>query len=176
MTPPQPIGAQRLSALTERVVDPSTLKAAYGCFPSGVVAICAVREGTPVGIVASTFTSVSLEPPLVSVCVQRSSTTWPLLRDRARLGLSVLSAGHGTTCRQIAARTGDRFAGVGWAATDDGAVLLDGAAAWLDTAIHEVLPAGDHELVLLRVHGVRSDPAVPPLVFHASNFRRLEVA
>src|SRR5260221_1292831 len=88
------------------------LRNAYGCFPSGVTAICAIVGGQPVGMAASSFTSVSLEPPLVSVCVQSSSRTWAVLKASKRVGVSVLGQTHGEVCRQLAAKTGDRFAGV----------------------------------------------------------------
>jgi flavin reductase (DIM6/NTAB) family NADH-FMN oxidoreductase RutF len=67
---------------------PSLLRQAFGCFPSGVLALSGVRaDGTPVGMAVSAFVPVSLDPPLVQVCIQRSSTTWPLLRELPRLGL-----------------------------------------------------------------------------------------
>ncbi|MPY47435.1 flavin reductase family protein [Streptomyces acidicola] len=155
--------------------DPAELRAAYGTFPTGVTAVCALRDGAPVGFAASTFVPVSLDPPLVSVCVQHTSTTWPLLADRERIGLSVLADTQGTACRQLASKSGDRFAGVSVTTTGDGAVLLDEAAAWLDCSIHQILPAGDHDLVLLKVEAMRVYPGVPPLVFHASGFRSLAV-
>jgi flavin reductase (DIM6/NTAB) family NADH-FMN oxidoreductase RutF len=123
--------------------DPSGLRRAYGTFPSGVTAVCAMREGEPVGFAASSFVAVSLEPALVSICVQRTSTTWPLLVDAPRLGLSVLGAGHEEVCRRLASKTGDRFADVPVTATDGGAVLLHEATAWLECSVHEVVPAGD---------------------------------
>ncbi|MDQ0382889.1 flavin reductase family protein [Amycolatopsis thermophila] len=104
------------------------LRDAYGAFPTGVVAVCAAIKGIPVGLAMSSFTTVSLAPPLVSVCVQHTSTTWPVLAGRPRLGLSVLGAGQGSLCRRLASKTEDRFAGLGLTVTDD-AVLLDGAAA-----------------------------------------------
>ena len=158
------------------VADTAVLRQAYGCFPSGVTAVCAVRDGAPVGIAASSFTSVSVDPPLVSLCVQSTSTTWPQLADRERLGVSVLGSTQGAACRQIASKTHDRFAGVGWGATAQGAVLLHDAAAWLDCSVYEVLPAGDHKLVLLRVHALRMHSDIAPLVFHASGFRGLAAA
>jgi hypothetical protein len=101
--------------------DPVALKQVYGSFPSGVTAVCAYLDGGPVGIAASSFTSVSIDPPLVSLCVQRSSTTWPTLSCAPRLGVSVRGETHDVACRQIAARTGDRFAGIRWDRTEDGA-------------------------------------------------------
>lgn len=157
----------------EAVTAVDQLRRAFGCFPSGVTAVCADVDGVPVGLAASSFTSVSVEPPLVSVCMQHSSTTWPVLRRRPRLGLSVLAEGQDEICARLAARTGDRFAGTDWSASDGGAVHVHGATLWLDCTIHAEVPSGDHDIVLLRIHGVSADPDAAPLVFHGSRFRRL---
>jgi flavin reductase (DIM6/NTAB) family NADH-FMN oxidoreductase RutF len=153
---------------------PTELRRVFSTFPTGVVAMAAVVGDVPVGLAASSFVSVSLEPALVSVCVAHTSTTWPVLRAAARLGISVLGAHQESAGRQLAARGVDRFAGLGWRATADGAVLLAGASAWLDCAVDRQVPAGDHDIVLLRVHDLGADPRVPPLVFHGSAYRRLE--
>ena len=167
-------GALAATVRGDGTIDVDGLRRAFGRFPSGVVAVCALRDdGVPVGMAASSFTSVSVDPPLVGVCVQRTSTTWPRLRDRARLGLSVLGSAHDLACRQLAAKEGDRFAGLAWHATEDGAILLDGATAWLDCAVHDVLPAGDHEIALLRVERQCTHPHLDPLVFYASGFQGL---
>ena len=150
------------------------LRRVFGAFPTGVTAIAALVDGVPVGLAANSFTSVSLDPPLLSVCVAHTSTTWPLLADRTRLGVTVLGADQERACRQLASRSGDRFAGLDWHATDDGAVLLDGAGAWFDTSVEQHIRAGDHDIVLLRIHALDADHSVTPLVFHASRFRRLE--
>jgi len=160
-----------------RVVEPVTaaeqLRRAFGCFPSGVTAVCAWSEGEPVGLAASSFTSVSMEPPLVSLCIQHTSTTWPKLRDRPRLGLSVLAEGQDEICSRLASRTGDRFAGREWVASDDGSIFVEGATLWLDCTIYEQVPCGDHDIVLLHIKGLSAAPEAAPLVFHASRFRRL---
>jgi len=153
--------------------NPAALKQVYGSFPSGVTAICAYLDGGPVGIAASSFTSVSIDPPLVSLCVQRTSTTWPMLSCASRLGVSVLGETHDVACRQIAARTGDRFAGIRWDRTEEGAVLLHNSAAWLVCSVEQTVPAGDHELILMRVHSLGVQTDVSPLVFHSSRFRQL---
>jgi flavin reductase (DIM6/NTAB) family NADH-FMN oxidoreductase RutF len=152
----------------------AALRRVFSTFPTGVVAVAALVDGRPAGMAASSFVSVSLEPPLVSVCVAHTSTTWPLLRERPRLGISVLGAHQEAAGRQLAGR-GDRFAGLPWHATDDGAVLLRGASAWLDCAIENQIPAGDHDMILLRVHDLSADLRIPPLVFHASAYRRLSL-
>ena len=155
-------------------VDTTGLREAFGRFPSGVTAVCALGgNGEPIGIAASAFVGVSMEPPLVGLCVQYTSATWPLLRDRPRLGLSVLGDAQDRTCRQLASKTGDRFAGLDWHTTDEGALLLHGATAWLDCSVERSVPAGDHELVLFRVQRQCTHPHLGPLVFHASTFHTL---
>jgi flavin reductase (DIM6/NTAB) family NADH-FMN oxidoreductase RutF len=106
------------------ITDGHQLRQAFGCFASGVAAVCAVVDGSPVGLAASSFISVSVAPPIASVCVrhtsttvQHTSTTWPVLRQRPRLGLSVLAEGQDAVCQRLANKNnknGDRFAGTDW--------------------------------------------------------------
>lgn len=154
------------------VRDTTALREVFGTVPAGVLAVCGL-DGGPVGMAASSFTSVSLEPPLVSVCVQRTSTTWPRLARLPSLGLSVLGARQGELSRGLAARGGDRFAGVRWHATDRGAVLVEDAAAWFECTRHDELPAGDHRIVLLRVLAAGIAADAEPLVFHGGTYRSL---
>ncbi|MFI5953521.1 flavin reductase family protein [Cryptosporangium sp. NPDC051539] len=153
--------------------DPRDLRDVYGAFPSGVVGLCAVVDGVPTGMAASSFVAVSLDPPLVAVCVQHTSTTWPRLRAQPFVGVSVLGESHDLAARRLAAKTGDRFEGVSLATTEGGAVLIDGASAWLECTVDREVPAGDHNIVLLRIETFEVEPTVAPLVFHSSGFRRL---
>lgn len=153
--------------------DGAELRRVFGCFPSGVTAVCAVADGVPVGMAASSFTSVSVDPPLVSVCVQNCSTTWPQLRELPRLGLSVLAEDHDEVCISLSRKAGDRFAGVEWSQLPGGAVLVHGASAWLDCRLDSEVRAGDHTIVVLEICALGADPETPPLVFHGSRFRRL---
>jgi flavin reductase (DIM6/NTAB) family NADH-FMN oxidoreductase RutF len=153
----------------------STLRDAFGHFPSGVVAIAAEVSGVRVGLAASTFVPVSLEPPLVSFCVQNTSTTWPKLKDLPKLGISVLGESHDEAAKTLAAKTGDRFAGLETVSSESGAVFIKGTGLWLESAIEQLIPAGDHIIVVLRVSEVRVDAEVAPIVFHRSAFRRLGV-
>lgn len=153
--------------------DPSALRRTYGCFPSGVTAVCALDEGTPAGMAASSFTSVSIEPALVSVCIGHGSSTWPRLRNLPRIGVSVLGERHGRAARQLAAQTTDRFADLRYTTTPEGALLLHEATAWLDCSLYAELPAGDHVIALLEIHGHLAIPDTEPLVFHNSRFRQL---
>ncbi len=152
---------------------PSSLREAFGHFPSGVVAIAAEVDGVREGLAASTFVPVSLNPPLVSFCVQNTSTTWPKLKGVPRLGISVLGEAHDEAVRTLAAKTGDRFAGLETESNEVGAVFIKGTSVWLESAIEQLIPAGDHTIVVLLVNDVRVNPEVAPIVFHRSGFRRL---
>jgi len=154
-------------------LDASVLRQAFGCFPSGVTAVCAIVDGLPIGMAASSFTSVSIDPPLVSVCVANESATWKALRGAAVLGVSVLGSEHELVCRQLASKGQDRFAGLAWEATDAGAVVMEGSALHLECLLDAELPAGDHHIALLRIRELQVANDVAPLVFHQSAFRRL---
>ncbi|MDT5103872.1 MAG: hypothetical protein QOI25_1385 [Mycobacterium sp.] len=154
-------------------LSPSSLREAFGHFPSGVIAIAAEVEGVRVGLAASTFVPVSLDPPLVSFCVQNTSTTWPKLKALPALGISVLGESHDAAVNTLAAKTGDRFAGLETVSRVSGAVFIEGTSVWLESAIEQLIPAGDHTIVILRVSEITVHPEVPPIVFHRSTFRRL---
>jgi flavin reductase (DIM6/NTAB) family NADH-FMN oxidoreductase RutF len=156
--------------------DQALLRQAFGCFPSGVTAFCGLLDGVAEGMAASSFTSVSLEPPLVSVCVANTSATWPKLATLNRLGLSVLAGDHAPIARSLASKNGDRFSGVDWMATDSGAVFVHGATLWLECAPYKRIEAGDHEIVVLQIVSLAMYPDVAPMVFHRSGFRELAPA
>jgi flavin reductase (DIM6/NTAB) family NADH-FMN oxidoreductase RutF len=153
---------------------PLELRRVFAAYPTGVAAVSALVNGAPHGIAASSFVPVSLSPPLVSVCVAHSSATWPRLRAAPRLGISVLAAHQEQAGRQLGARDGERFAALAWSATAAGAVRICGASAWLDCSLEREVPAGDHDIVLLRVQDMALAADVPPLIFHGSTYRRLE--
>ena len=153
-------------------LSPSQLRRVFAAFPTGVAAVAAIIDGEPAGLAASSFVSVSLDPPLVSVCVAHTSTTWPALRNAGRLGISVLGDHQEQASRQLGSRAAARFAGLDWRATADGAVLLSEASAWFDCSLEQEIPAGDHDIVLLRVHDLGSSEFMP-LVFHGSRYRQL---
>lgn len=160
----------------ESALDPDLLKRVFGAFPSGVVAVAAHVEGELVGLAASSFTSISLDPPLVSVSVSKSSATWPRLRAAGRLGVSVLADRHDTVCRRLAGPAHERFDGLSVDVTDAGAVLVDEALATFQCSVHREVEAGDHVIVLLRLHEVAEGATALPLVFHRSGFARLDIA
>ncbi|MFL6158792.1 MAG: flavin reductase family protein [Marmoricola sp.] len=155
---------------TNQDLDPARLREAFGIFPSGVVAVAATVDGRRIGLAASSFTSVSLDPPLVSFSVANSSKTWPTLREAGHLGVTILADHHEAVCRQLAGAVEHRFDGLAVTATDDGAITLDDGLAQFDCTIHDELEAGDHTIVLLRLHAVAQADHAQPLVFHRSAF------
>lgn len=151
----------------------AALREAFSHFPSGVIAIAAEIDGARLGLAASTFVPVSLNPPLVSFCVQNTSETWPRIKNLPVLGISVLGEAHDVAARTLAAKTGDRFAGLETVSSDGGAVFVKGTSVWLETVIEQEVPAGDHAIVILRVHDITVHDDIQPIVFHRSGFRRL---
>ncbi|MEO9326186.1 flavin reductase family protein [Nocardioides sp. C4-1] len=159
---------------TNQDLDPRRLRDAFGTFPSGVVALAAQVDGRPVGLAASSFTSVSLDPPLVSVSLATSSKTWPDLRRSSHLGVTVLAEHHAGACRALAGPVEHRFDHLAHTVTDDGAITLDEGLASFDCTVYREVEAGDHVLVLLRLHAVhQAEDAGGPLVFHRSGFGAL---
>lgn len=154
-------------------LESTLLRQAFSCFPSGVTSLCAMVDDSPSGMAASSFTSVSMEPALVAVCIATTSTTWPGLATAPRIGLSVLGSGHGAVARRLASKNGDRFADVQWTATDSGAVYVHNSPLWLECRLYDVVGAGDHDIVILRIEGLSIQPDVQPMVFHRSHFHEL---
>ncbi|MEV0080471.1 flavin reductase family protein [Nocardia neocaledoniensis] len=153
--------------------DGNGLRRAFANFPSGVVAVCAEIDGTPHGLAVSTFVPVSLDPPLVSFCVQNSSSTWPKLAGAGHLGLSLLGTDQQAAAKALGARNGDRFRETALHRGTGEAVFIDGATAWIEGVPETHVPAGDHLVVLVRVHRIAAREDIDPLVFHASKFRTL---
>jgi flavin reductase (DIM6/NTAB) family NADH-FMN oxidoreductase RutF len=151
-------------------LESADLRDAFSRFPTGLVVIAALVGDERVVLVASSFSvGVSLDPPMVSFAVQRTSTTWPVLADAPRLGVSVLGETHIGQVRQLAGTHRERrLDGVAATVTDTGAVRLIGAPLWLECAVEHVYPAGDHDLIVLGVRKASSEPATSPMVWHRS--------
>lgn len=159
-------------ALASRV-DSFALRHALAQFPQGIVAVGAEVDGAPEAIIASTFTvGVSLDPPLVTVAIQHSSSTWPKLeRSGGELGISVLGRDQNGLCRQLASKDrANRFTGVDFT-LHGSALLLDGVPMWLRTRIYDQVRAGDHDIVVLEILDLGFTEDAPGLVFHQHEFK-----
>jgi 3-hydroxy-9,10-secoandrosta-1,3,5(10)-triene-9,17-dione monooxygenase reductase component len=152
-------------------VEAQELRRVLGHFPTGVTVITAHGEDGPVGMAANSFTSVSLEPPLVLICPAKSSTTWPLIRAARRFCANILAQNHAEICRQFAQAEGDRFAGVSLHERPFGPAL-DEAVAWIECEIDSEYDAGDHRIVVARVDAIQSAEEAEPLVFFRGGFGR----
>ncbi len=154
--------------------DPTELRGVFGAFPSGVAALAATVDGVPEVLVASSFqVGISLDPPMVLFAVQEQSTTWPALRRAERIGVSILSTSHTSVIRQLASKNkGNRWDDVDAETLPSGAILLHGAAAWIECEITHDYAAGDHRLIVLTVTGTFLHDDTP-LVFHRSAFHDL---
>ena len=161
---------------TDNLFDQTQLREAFGHFPSGVAAIAAHIDNQPHVIVASSFSvGVSLEPPLAAFYVQNTSSTWPLLKQAPRIGVSILSYEHAVICRQLASRDkNNRFNGVEWTSTPHGAIHLANASGWFDCSVYDVHSAGDHLAIQLLIHDLDTQKENTPLIFHGSEFVRIE--
>ncbi|WP_242901560.1 flavin reductase family protein [Actinomadura terrae] len=153
-------------------VDSARFRSVLGRFATGVVAITAFEEGSdrPAGLAANSFTSVSLDPPLVAFCVAHTSTTWPRLRGAGRLCVNILSEPQLKVCERLALRGGDKFADIGWTRTPNGGPLIEGALAWIECSVEQEHVAGDHVIVVARVHALDHHHDADPLLFYKGTY------
>ncbi|MDX3575825.1 MULTISPECIES: flavin reductase family protein [unclassified Streptomyces] len=158
-------------------VDAGEFRRVLGSFASGVTVVtapAAAEEGSPAGFACQSFSSLSLDPPLVAFMVARTSTTWPRIARAGVFCVNVLGAGQQALCRAFAASGTDKFAGVDHdPAPVSGAPRLAGALAWIDCTIHAVHTGGDHLIVVGRVNalGTADGADEAPLLFHRGRFR-----
>lgn len=152
-------------------LDQGALRSFYGGMPSGVLALAALVDGSPVGMAVSSFTNVSLDPPLVVVSIRNESTTWPRLSKATVIGASVLAEPQVDCGRRLAADdAASRFDDIDYTVTDTGAIVIDRAAAWFEARPGDSIIAGDHQLVLLTLRKISADTDRPPLLFFRSKF------
>lgn len=154
--------------------DKSVWRRTLGHYPTGITIITSVdNERAPVGMVVGTFTSVSEQPPLVGFLPQRTSRTLALIEQAGRFRASVLGATHERFCRDFfTALPEQRFAHGRWEPDQFGIPRLKDAVAWFDATVHDVLPAGDHVMVLGEVTDLGLGPSANdvPLVFHRGGY------
>jgi flavin reductase (DIM6/NTAB) family NADH-FMN oxidoreductase RutF len=140
-------------------------RAALGRFATGVTLVTAADASGPIGLIVNAFTSVSLEPPLIAVCPSRRSFTWSRMRRCGRFGVNVLSDAHADYVRRAAHPEADRFTGIDLMFGESGVPRVCGAIAFLECESVSEQPAGDHWIVVARVHDLIADHGLDPLVF-----------
>jgi flavin reductase (DIM6/NTAB) family NADH-FMN oxidoreductase RutF len=156
-------------------LDPAEFRRVLGHFATGVAAVTGIDDGVPVGLLVNSFTSVSLDPPLVAFCVAHTGVSWPRLRGGRQHCICFLAAGQREQARRLATSGGAKFRGLAWSPSPSGMPVLDGALAWLEGTIEAEHPAGDHVIVVTRVHRLaRSEDAAAagPLLFYRGAYER----
>lgn len=147
--------------------DSALFRKVLGHFPTGVTVITADPGDKPVGFTIGSFTSVSLDPPLVGFLPTKTSTTWPDMHTAGKFCVNVLAADQGDLCWAFAKEVDHKFTDVGHRPSPLGSPILDGALAWIDCTIDTVVEAGDHWFVMGLVHDldVARDDVRPMLFF-----------
>ena len=160
-----------VAASTDKI-DPRELRQALGCFATGVTIITTTDSGgRPRGMTANSFTSVSLDPPLILVCVATAAPLWPVLAAAPGFAVNVLSEHQREVSQQFATPVADKFAGIDWRhAPTTGGPILDGVAAHLCCRRDRQVEVGDHMLLIGHVVDFARAPS-RPLIFHQGAYR-----
>jgi len=155
--------------LVEHVVEPLEMRRVMGQFATGVTIVAGSDEGEPVGFACQSFTSVSLDPPLVLFCPAHTSSSWPRIRTSGTFTVNVLAEDQLDLCMAFAGKGGDKFADVAWHSTEWGPCLED-VLATVHCTIEAVHPAGDHDVVIGRVQRLVTHREAAPLLFFRGQF------
>jgi flavin reductase (DIM6/NTAB) family NADH-FMN oxidoreductase RutF/pimeloyl-ACP methyl ester carboxylesterase len=154
--------------------DARVLRDALGCFSTGVTVITARKpDGALVGFTANSFTSVSLDPPLILICLAKTSTNAELFATRPDFGVHVLHIGQQQISAQFARSGADKFTGVAWETWETGAPIIQGSLAALECSHYATHDAGDHTIIVGRVRRAHYEPHRDPLLFFRGRYRRL---
>ncbi len=145
-----------------------------GRFCTGVTVVTSMSNGEPVGMTCQSFSSVSLDPPLVLFCPAKSSRAWPQMQRAGYFCVNLLSHDQLDLSNAFARTGADKFAGVSWRPSATGAPLLDGVLGWVDCTVYAVHEAGDHYVVIGRVMDLGVEEAPHPLLFYRGRYARTE--
>jgi flavin reductase (DIM6/NTAB) family NADH-FMN oxidoreductase RutF/pimeloyl-ACP methyl ester carboxylesterase len=154
--------------------DARTLRDAMGCFATGVTIITAhALDGLPVGLTANSFTSVSLDPPLLLVCIANNSGSAETLRAIDAFAVNVLQIGQQPVSNLFAGKSEDRFSGTRWEVGEYGAPILPSSLGIFECKRHALYEAGDHFILVGRVEKASFEPRRDPLLYFRGKYRRL---
>ncbi len=156
------------------VVHAARFRETLGRFATGVTVVTGRGPEGPVGLTCQSFSSVSLDPPLVLVCLARTSRAWPVIRESGALCANILAADQRAVSEAMATRGRDKFAGLDWSpAPVTGSPVIAGSLGHVDCTIEDVHPAGDHDVVIARVRHLAVGDAATPLVYYRGAYREL---
>ena len=155
-------------------IDSATFRAVLGRFATGVTVVTTRDgDGRDHGMTVSAFCSVSLEPPLVLVCLDHAATLLPYVAPGVPMAINVLAATQEALSRRFASEVDDRFDGVGYTRGPAGTPLLDDALAHLECRVDAMHQAGDHTVVILRVELAHANEDAGPLLYYRSGYGKL---
>lgn len=157
-------------AQIDPVIDAGLYREVLGHYPTGVTVVTAFDGDEPIGMVVGTFTSVSLDPPLVAFMPTTSSGTYARLARASAYCINVLAHDQQDLCRTMATPGDDKFAAVAWHRSAIGAPVLDDAVAQIHCTPEREIEAGDHYIVLCRVQGLEVARPVTPLLFFQGGY------
>jgi flavin reductase (DIM6/NTAB) family NADH-FMN oxidoreductase RutF len=154
-------------------IDAADFRQLLGRFATGVTVITLRgSDDRPLGMTASSLASVSLRPPLVSVCIDHSADLHDIIVAAPEFVVNILESGQETLSRRFADQCDDRFDGIGYHRTPEGLVLLDGALAYIECERYDQYPGGDHTIILGRVLG-GSTRTGRPLLYYRGGYAAL---
>ncbi len=154
--------------------DTARFRETLGHFATGVTVVTATEEGEPVGFTCQSFSSLSLDPPMVALAPGKNSTSWPRIAEAGSFCVNVLSSTQEALARDFAVTGRDKFVGVGWEPGGNGAPRLQGALAWIECELLLAHDAGDHEIVFGEVRDMGVNPG-SPLLYYRGGFGRFTV-
>jgi len=154
--------------------DPRTLRDALGCFATGVTVVtCLTADGTPTGLTVNSFTSVSLDPPLLLVCLAKAAASARPLIEATHFAVNVLQTGQQPASIRFSTRDEDRFGATPWACGEAGAPILNDSLGVFECERHAVYDGGDHHILVGQVIKASFDAALDPLLYFRGRYRRL---
>lgn len=153
-------------------VDDAQFKLAMSHFASGVTVVTTEQEGTPYGMTVAAFSSLSLHPPLVLICIEKSVRTHEAIAAAGKFGVSILSQSQADVSNRFASRGEDKFSGIATHRGTTGVPLVDGAITNLECTLREQFPGGDHSIFIGEVVAIETAEGVP-LVYYRSGYREL---
>lgn len=155
-------------------IAPDRFKQAFRRYPAGVVVVTADAGHGPIGFTATSLTSLSLDPPLVSFGIGTGTSSWPHIERAGTAVVNFLGAEQQGLATTFATSGIDRFAApTRWRRLPEGEPVLDGVSGWLRLEIEQIVPAGDHRIVIARVVDARLDEGRSPLLFHDGAYHSL---
>ena len=152
------------------MIDPRRFRDVLGTYPTGVCVVTATDDaGLRHALVVGSFSSISLDPPLVGFFPDKKSSSWPLIAQTGRFCVNVLGSDQLALCQRFASRGQDKFGELAHGASPAGLPLLDDAIAWLDCTLDRVVEIGDHWLVVGAVEALdRREDGTPLLFFRGA--------